>query len=594
MTSTIWKNDTNGSFTLSEPYFVTAGNTLTIEKGTIIKCKTGTTVTSGVWNTLPAMLVVCRGATLYANGTKDDPIIFTTDQSVTDETTKGKWGGVVILGKVLKTSADEDTAKYFDTIDYKFSSALTAQSKSYYINTSGNISTTVSSLTLHDAFKYGYEDTDGTVNNTNVSMNYVSIRHAGFQISTTTVDSVSTANKMAGLSIYGLNSGSVSDIEVYAAADNGVAIKGGSSTTSNMLVAYSGGNAFDFDEGHCDVTNKTYKQHSKLMALCPQGKVIEVGGDTTTLSTQVWTNYYSHSTFISVLANGLLLTQTLELCDYTDFDWGIVDASLLNCYNINTYADFESNNYYKCSTKKAETCTTTTTACNTTNDCNTTTTCNTTNNCNTNTCIQDTTCSTLNNCGTTTTCCTKKTTCSAGGDPLVYSRDSGKYFIGNSINFVNLLKGFNVLVNASCEFHNLPSRYYTKDGMVKKCCEEPMKYFKEIYFNYMGTEIVYNAFNGKFKILRNRGNIKVRKLDTCEGIVSSRFNVTYPKLQTTKYEFTLGLIQLVITRDAMTEEFVRIDLVGGDNMNLQGALINNSLENIRYGLYDDNKIRRRI
>ena len=38
MTTTVWKNDsTTGYFSLNNPHFVTAGNTLTIEKGTIIK-----------------------------------------------------------------------------------------------------------------------------------------------------------------------------------------------------------------------------------------------------------------------------------------------------------------------------------------------------------------------------------------------------------------------------------------------------------------------------------------------------------------------------------------------------------------------------
>ena len=60
----------------------------------------------------------------------------------------------------------------------------------------------------------------------------------------------------------------------------------------------------------------------------------------------------------------------------------------------------------------------------------------------------------------------------------------------------------------------------------------------------------------------------------------------YPKLKTKKYKFILGDISLIITRNIMTEEFVRIDLVNGENKNLSGALINDSRDNIIYNLYE--------
>ena len=79
MTTTIWENGTSGYYSLTKPYFVTEGNTLIIQQGTVIKCKNGTITTDGTWTTLPGMLVVCRG-NVHANGTKTNPIIFTSDK----------------------------------------------------------------------------------------------------------------------------------------------------------------------------------------------------------------------------------------------------------------------------------------------------------------------------------------------------------------------------------------------------------------------------------------------------------------------------------------------------------------------------------
>ena len=104
----------NETWTADRVYFlqgrvvVPSGVTLTIEAGTIIKGKQGQ-------ETNAAALIVARGGKIMAEGTSDNPIIFTSElddidvgQKVGSNLTRSdneKWGGVAILG-AAKTSAE--------------------------------------------------------------------------------------------------------------------------------------------------------------------------------------------------------------------------------------------------------------------------------------------------------------------------------------------------------------------------------------------------------------------------------------------------------------------------------------------------------
>lgn len=83
-TNTTWTN--NNIYALSGGFlYVTDNATLTIEKGTII---TGDA----------ASLVITRGAKIVAEGTPEQPIVFTSYQTPGNRTA-GDWGGLLILGK---------------------------------------------------------------------------------------------------------------------------------------------------------------------------------------------------------------------------------------------------------------------------------------------------------------------------------------------------------------------------------------------------------------------------------------------------------------------------------------------------------------
>jgi Secretion system C-terminal sorting domain len=92
--NTTWTK--NNSYLLKGFVYVKNGATLTIEAGTTIK---GEKATKGA-------LIVTRGAKINANGTANEPIVFTSNQSTPDY---GDWGGIIILGKATTNQTFNNT-----------------------------------------------------------------------------------------------------------------------------------------------------------------------------------------------------------------------------------------------------------------------------------------------------------------------------------------------------------------------------------------------------------------------------------------------------------------------------------------------------
>ncbi len=186
------------------------GVTLTIEPGTIIKAKEGTEAAA-------AALVVARGGKLMADGTADNPIIFT---SVLDNIELGekfgtnlgnldneKWGGVVLLGNAKISAKDGDTEANIEGVP------------------------------VTDSYgKYGGDD---DTDNSGV-LRYLSIRHGGVTIG--------SGNELNGLTLGGVGNGTVlENIEVVANLDDGVEFFGGSVNAKNIIVAWQGDDGIDID-----------------------------------------------------------------------------------------------------------------------------------------------------------------------------------------------------------------------------------------------------------------------------------------------------------------------------------------------------------
>ena len=89
----------NKKYLLKGFVYVMEGATLTIEPGTVIK---GDKESKGT-------LIIERGARIMANGTEENPIVFTSNQPKGSRTA-GDWGGIIILG-AAPTNLPSDKAK---------------------------------------------------------------------------------------------------------------------------------------------------------------------------------------------------------------------------------------------------------------------------------------------------------------------------------------------------------------------------------------------------------------------------------------------------------------------------------------------------
>lgn len=212
-TDTTWSAD--NIYNLDGRVFVTAGATLTIEPGVIIKANAGSGVNASV-------LVVTRGSKIEAVGTAADPIIFTStsdnikygEKAGTNltENDRGLWGGLIVLGNA-RASFDGD--------------AQSAQIEGLPTDTDGD-----------KGLYGGTNDADDSG-----SLVYVSIRHGGALIG--------EGNEINGLTLGAVGSGTTIDnIEVVGNVDDGIEFFGGSVNATNLFVWAVGDDGLDIDQAY--------------------------------------------------------------------------------------------------------------------------------------------------------------------------------------------------------------------------------------------------------------------------------------------------------------------------------------------------------
>ena len=200
--TTTWTQ--NNTYILDGFVFVNAGDVLTIEPGTVVKGKSGSGAEASA-------LIVARGAQIQANGTAENPIVFTFEEDALDGSTpydvRGQWGGVILLGSAQLNSSPGET---------QIEGIPDTESRGLY---------------------GGNDDLDSSG-----SMTYVSIRHGGTDIG--------AGNEINGLTLGGVGAGTTLDyIEVISNADDGVEFFGGTASMKHVLTAFCGDDSFDYDEG---------------------------------------------------------------------------------------------------------------------------------------------------------------------------------------------------------------------------------------------------------------------------------------------------------------------------------------------------------
>ncbi|MGE4586982.1 MAG: hypothetical protein AB7D05_06530 [Mangrovibacterium sp.] len=197
-------------YILASRVAVTSGATLIIEPGVIVKGQAGTGANA-------TALIIARGAQIMAEGTADEPIIFTSvaDEIVPgevaspnlDPTLNGLWGGLIILGNAPISAASETASIEGIPAD----------------------------------------DQNGLYGGTNAQDNsgvlkYVSIRHGG--------SNIGEGNEINGLTLGGVGSATViENVEIISNQDDGIEWFGGTVNVSNAIVWNTGDDAIDGDQG---------------------------------------------------------------------------------------------------------------------------------------------------------------------------------------------------------------------------------------------------------------------------------------------------------------------------------------------------------
>ncbi len=199
----VWAKGVN--YLIDGRVYVNDGQTLTIEPGAVIRFKEGQGEDASA-------LIVARGGRIIAEGTENEPIIFTAEKddlsgSVTPKTS-GLWGGIYILGKAkINTASGED---YIEGIPNTETRAL-----------------------------YGglTNDDDSGI------LKYVSIRHGGTRLS--------DINDVNGLTLGGVGNKTVIEyIEVISCQDDGIEIFGGTVNCKYLVAAFCGDDLFDIEKGY--------------------------------------------------------------------------------------------------------------------------------------------------------------------------------------------------------------------------------------------------------------------------------------------------------------------------------------------------------
>ena len=191
---------------------IMGGATLTIDKDAVLFGQSGNDY-----------LVVHRDAKIMAEGTKSEPIIFTSLQDVKgEEVSAGQWGGIVILGNAPSNKCPSDGSECALQIEGVGEGAVFG----------GN----------------NWEDNSGV-------LKYVVVKFAGYEIA--------PDNELNGVTFGGVGSGTTVDyLQVHANADDGVEFFGGAVDAKHLVLTGNKDDSIDWDNGFKGRLQHIFVQHA--------------------------------------------------------------------------------------------------------------------------------------------------------------------------------------------------------------------------------------------------------------------------------------------------------------------------------------------
>lgn len=207
-------------YILNDKLFVGANKDLFIEPGTVIK-------SPNIGGGNAAALIISREGQLWANGTESCPIIFTSTADALDGnypvTNRGKWGGIILLGRALNNirQTDVGSVALTGTPGVGLIEGLPADPRGHYGAPVGS--------EVND-------DNSGVIR-------YVSIRHGG--------ELLGANNEINGLTMGSVGSGTTIDhVEVISNLDDGFEFFGGTVNAKYLVAMHNDDDYIDWDQAY--------------------------------------------------------------------------------------------------------------------------------------------------------------------------------------------------------------------------------------------------------------------------------------------------------------------------------------------------------
>ncbi|OUS25360.1 hypothetical protein A9Q98_12355 [Thalassotalea sp. 42_200_T64] len=186
---------------------------LSIEPGTVLFGQSGNDY-----------LLVHRDAQIFAEGTRQNPIIFTSLQDVNGEdTAAGQWGGLVILGNAPSNKCPTDGSDCALQVEGVEEGGVFGGSN--------------------------WEDNSGI-------LKYVVVKYAGYEIA--------PDNELNGITFGGVGSATTVDyIQVHANADDGVEFFGGAVNAKHLVLTGNKDDSIDWDNGFKGKLQHIFVKHAE-------------------------------------------------------------------------------------------------------------------------------------------------------------------------------------------------------------------------------------------------------------------------------------------------------------------------------------------
>ncbi len=198
--------DADTEYIVTGPLLMSDGTTLTVPAGTTVKAEP-----VGV----NAYIAILQGAQIVANGTADNPIVFTSNAT---NPGSGDWGGLVICGRAPINSTPDGSEN-------------TATTEVGALSYGGNIA----------------NDNSGT-------LRYVRVEYAG--------GAIDGNAELNGVSIYAVgNLTTIDFVQVFEGSDDGFEFFGGTVNASHLVVVNSEDDSIDWTEGWTGDLTDVYVQH---------------------------------------------------------------------------------------------------------------------------------------------------------------------------------------------------------------------------------------------------------------------------------------------------------------------------------------------